>query len=113
MKFNTRFSDNYLILLYVSFTLFYMFENVRNSLRLFINSLTIKKKTHLTNKVGNKSVTKLAFIAVCKAGFQVQKYYYFLLFQNDEAFYFSYQFLRRFLSKPHVVQSSGSKSVLS
>jgi hypothetical protein len=87
--------------------------NVGNSLRLFINSLTIKKKTHLTNKVGNKSVTKVAFIAVCKAGFQVQKYYYFLLFQNDEAFYFSYQFLRRFLSKPHVVQSSGSKSVLS
>lgn len=30
MKFNTRFSDNYLILLYVSFTLFYMLENVRN-----------------------------------------------------------------------------------
>ena len=31
MKFNTLFSDNYLILLYVSFTLFYMFENVGNS----------------------------------------------------------------------------------
>ena len=30
MKFNTRFSDNYLILLYVSFTLFYMFENYEN-----------------------------------------------------------------------------------
>lgn len=30
MKFNTRFSGNYLILLYVSFTLFYMFENVRS-----------------------------------------------------------------------------------
>lgn len=102
-----------MIFIYDIFTLFYILENLRNFNMLSYNYLTIKKKTHLTNKVGNKSVTKVAFIAVCKAGFQVQKYYYFLLFQNDEAFYFSYQFLRRFLSKPHVVQSLVSKSFFS
>jgi len=73
MKFNTRFSDNYLILLYVSFTLFYMLENVRSFNIPHLNSLIYKKKTHLTIKVGNNSVTKVAFIAVCKVGFQVQR----------------------------------------
>lgn len=38
-----------------------------------LNSLIHKKKTHLTSKVGNNSVTKVAFIAVCKVGFQVQR----------------------------------------
>ena len=48
-------------------------ENVRSFNISPLNILIHKKKTHLTIKVGNNSVTKVAFIAVCKAGFQVQR----------------------------------------